>query len=40
MIALHNLEIPYRFPQAVLQEAEEAGEVVAQGPRGLAATSR
>jgi ribonuclease R len=31
MIALHNLEIPYRFPQAVLREAEEAPEVSLKG---------
>ena len=31
MIALHNLEIPYRFPQAVIREAEEAGEVSLKG---------
>jgi len=31
MIAIHNLEIPYRFPAAVLKEAEEAGEVSLKG---------
>ena len=31
MIAIHNLEIPYRFPAAVLREAEEAGEVSPKG---------
>ncbi|HVW94038.1 MAG TPA: ribonuclease R [Devosia sp.] len=31
MIAIHNLEIPYRFPAAVLREAEEAGEVTLSG---------
>ena len=27
LIAIHNLEIPYRFPAGVLKEAEAAGEV-------------
>ncbi len=31
MIAIHNLEIPYRFPASVLKEAEEAGEVSLKG---------
>ncbi|MBN9347622.1 MAG: ribonuclease R [Devosia sp.] len=31
MIAIHNLEIPYRFPAAVLREAEDAGEVSLKG---------
>ena len=31
MIAIHNLEIPYRFPASVLKEAEEAGEVTLKG---------
>jgi ribonuclease R len=31
MIAIHNLEIPYRFPASVLKEAEAAGEVSLKG---------
>jgi ribonuclease R len=31
MIAIHNLEIPYRFPNSVLKEAEEAGEASLKG---------
>ncbi len=31
MIAIHNLEIPYRFPASVLKEAEEAGETSLKG---------
>ena len=31
LIAIHNLDIPYRFPAAVLKEAEEAGEVGLKG---------
>lgn len=31
MIAIHNLEIPYRFPASVLREAEDAGEVQLKG---------
>jgi ribonuclease R len=31
MIAIHNLEIPYRFPSAVLQEAEAAREASLKG---------
>jgi ribonuclease R len=31
MIAIHNLDIPYRFPAAVLKEAEEAGEASLKG---------
>ena len=31
MIAIHNLEIPYRFPAAVLKEAEAAKEVTLKG---------
>ncbi len=31
MIAIHNLEIPYRFPAGVLREAEEAREVSLKG---------
>ncbi len=31
MIAIHNLEIPYRFPASVLREAGEAGEVSLKG---------
>jgi len=31
MIAIHNLEIPYRFPAAVLREAEEARETSLKG---------
>jgi ribonuclease R len=31
MIAIHNLEIPYRFPNDVVKEAEEAGEVSLKG---------
>jgi ribonuclease R len=31
MIAIHNLEIPYRFPASVLKEAEEATEVGLKG---------
>ncbi|MHB1102559.1 MAG: ribonuclease R [Devosia sp.] len=31
LIAIHNLEIPCRFPNAVLKEAEEAGEVSLKG---------
>jgi ribonuclease R len=31
LIALHSLEIPYRFPAAVLKEAEDAGEVSLKG---------
>ena len=31
MIAIHNLDIPYRFPAAVLREAEEAGEADLKG---------
>ena len=31
MIAIHNLEIPYRFPASVLKEAEEAEEVSLKG---------
>jgi ribonuclease R len=31
MIAIHNLEIPYRFPAAVLREAETAGPASLKG---------
>ncbi|MBI4923401.1 MAG: ribonuclease R [Devosia nanyangense] len=31
MIAIHNLEIPYRFPASVVKEAEAAGEVSLKG---------
>ena len=31
LIAIHNLEIPYRFPSGVLKEAEAAGEVTLKG---------
>jgi ribonuclease R len=31
MIAIHNLDIPYRFPAAVLREAEEAPEARLKG---------
>jgi ribonuclease R len=31
MIAIHNLEIPYRFPASVLTEAEGAGEASLKG---------
>ena len=31
MIAIHNLEIPYRFPASVVREAEEAKEVTLKG---------
>ncbi len=31
MIAIHNLEIPYRFPASVVKEAAEAGEVQLKG---------
>jgi ribonuclease R len=31
MIAIHNLEIPYRFPAAVLKEAEAAPEITLKG---------
>jgi ribonuclease R len=31
MIAIHNLEIPYRFPASVVREAEDAGEVQLKG---------
>jgi ribonuclease R len=31
MIAIHNLEIPYRFPASVLKEAEEAQEASLKG---------
>jgi ribonuclease R len=31
MIAIHNLEIPYRFPASVVREAEAAGEVTLKG---------
>ncbi|MEP7239541.1 MAG: ribonuclease R [Devosia sp.] len=31
MIAIHNLEIPYRFPASVLKEAEAAGEASLKG---------
>ncbi|MEQ1901749.1 MAG: ribonuclease R [Devosia sp.] len=31
MIAIHNLEIPYRFPASVLKEAEEAREASLKG---------
>src|SRR5690606_20604313 len=31
LIAIHNLEIPYRFPTAVLKEAEAAAEIGADG---------
>jgi ribonuclease R len=31
MIAIHNLEIPYRFPASVVREAEAAGEVQLKG---------
>ncbi|MBU1306452.1 MAG: RNB domain-containing ribonuclease, partial [Alphaproteobacteria bacterium] len=31
LIAIHNLEIPYRFPQSVLREAEEASEATLKG---------
>ena len=31
MIAIHNLEIPYRFPSAVLKDAEEAKEANLKG---------
>jgi len=33
MIAIHSLEIPYRFPARVLQEAEEAGEADLKGQK-------
>jgi len=31
LIAIHNLDIPYRFPAGVLREAEEAGEASLKG---------
>jgi ribonuclease R len=31
MIAIHNLEIPYRFPASVVKDAAEAGEVSLKG---------
>jgi len=31
LIAIHNLEIPFRFPNAVIREAEEAKEPVLKG---------
>ncbi|MDB5539997.1 MAG: 3-to-5 exoribonuclease RNase [Devosia sp.] len=31
MIAIHNLDIPYRFPASVLKEAEEAKETTVKG---------
>lgn len=31
MIAIHNLEIPYRFPASVLREADDAKEVTLKG---------
>jgi ribonuclease R len=31
MIAIHNLEIPYRFPASAVREAEDAGEVQLKG---------
>src|SRR5690606_39029217 len=31
MIAIHNLEIPYRFPAAVIREADEAKEASLKG---------
>ncbi|WP_137151994.1 ribonuclease R [Devosia sp. FKR38] len=31
LIAIHNLEIPFRFPQSVLREAEEAKEATLKG---------
>ena len=31
MIAIHNLEIPYRFPASVVKEAEAAGEATLKG---------
>jgi ribonuclease R len=31
MIAIHNLEIPYRFPASVVKEADAAGEVQLKG---------
>ena len=31
LIAIHNLDIPYRFPASVLREAEEAGEADLKG---------
>lgn len=31
MIAIHNLDIPYRFPASVLKDAEEATEVALKG---------
>ena len=31
LIAIHNLDIPYRFPAGVLREAEEAKEVTLRG---------
>ncbi|MDR3474613.1 MAG: ribonuclease R [Devosia sp.] len=31
LIAIHNLDIPYRFPAGVLREAEEAGETSLKG---------
>ncbi len=31
LIAIHNLEIPYRFPTSVLREADEAGELTLRG---------
>jgi ribonuclease R len=31
LIAIHNLEIPYRFPASVLKEADEAGEASLKG---------
>jgi len=31
MIAIHNLDIPYRFPASVLKESQEAGEASLKG---------
>ena len=31
MIAIHNLDIPYRFPASVTKEAEEAKEITSKG---------
>jgi ribonuclease R len=31
LIAIHNLEIPYRFPESVIREAESAGEATLKG---------
>ena len=40
LIAIHNLEIPFRFPAAVIREVGRGQAAHPQGPRGLARYSR